>query len=299
MDISIRQFYNICLILSMFENMYVFIVSVYICIFLLFSWRSLFTLPIWNTSFPVDSTDHAFMFNLTPCYIMNRSVWTTYLTWIPSESLLTRQYILTMQKKRTQAKSWHFILNPKWRSVSVIKNGIDTFLWWTEMMICGNKRVWVLFAGAVTGALRADCTVHANLRLLGARPFVWKKQTRFAADKICSTQALLAWRRPKSFYGERIPLGCLSMAGLLPRVCMLQKLEMWISCGAEWTLLSLLKKLKQILKLLTQIFYKTNVFDSKSAFCFSGSDSFQYMYFCYFWGESLKNIVFWRKLLFI
>lgn len=41
--------------------------------------------------FPVDSTAHSFMFNLTPCSTKNKPVWKAALTWIPSECLLTRQ----------------------------------------------------------------------------------------------------------------------------------------------------------------------------------------------------------------
>lgn len=41
--------------------------------------------------FLVDSRDHAFTFNLTPCSTMDRYDWKAALTWIPSESLLTRQ----------------------------------------------------------------------------------------------------------------------------------------------------------------------------------------------------------------
>lgn len=38
--------------------------------------------------FPVDSMAHDFMFNLTPCSIVNKPIWSLALTWIPSESLL-------------------------------------------------------------------------------------------------------------------------------------------------------------------------------------------------------------------
>lgn len=103
MDIYIRQFYSIYL--NTFNSVYVFIVSVYICIFLLFSRKK----PIYTNSmeyfFPVDSTAHDFMFNLTPCSIVNKSVWKAALMWIPSESLLTRQLYSSNAKKRIQAKS--------------------------------------------------------------------------------------------------------------------------------------------------------------------------------------------------
>lgn len=49
--------------------------------------------PIHTTNikyffFPVDSVAHDFMFNLTPCSIVNKPIWSLALTWIPSESLL-------------------------------------------------------------------------------------------------------------------------------------------------------------------------------------------------------------------
>lgn len=35
----------------------------------------------------VDSSAHYFKFNVTPCSMLNKSVWHAAVTWIPSESL--------------------------------------------------------------------------------------------------------------------------------------------------------------------------------------------------------------------
>lgn len=59
-------------------------------IFIIFLEKAIHT-PNMKYFFPLDSTTHDFMFNLTPCSTMNKHVWNATLTWIPSESLLTGQ----------------------------------------------------------------------------------------------------------------------------------------------------------------------------------------------------------------
>lgn len=55
--------------------------------------------------FSVDSTAHIFMFNLTPCSTVNKSVWKAALTWVPSESLLTRQLYSGNAENEIQLKN--------------------------------------------------------------------------------------------------------------------------------------------------------------------------------------------------
>lgn len=162
--------------------------------------------------FSVDSTAHAFMFNLTPCSTMNTSVWKADLTWIPSESLLTRKLYSGNAENEIQLKNWHFILNAKWfrKSVSGIKNWMDKLQRRTEMIICEN--VFEFYLEQLPEPCTQAVTVHANLR-------------HFRCMCI-----LLFWHGEdpgisRSFKGERVSSGHPTMAGLLWRICVFQKLE--------------------------------------------------------------------------
>ncbi|KFR15410.1 lymphocyte antigen 96 [Opisthocomus hoazin] len=72
-----------------------------------------------------DSTDHAFMFNLTPCYIMNRSVWTTYLTWIPRSDITFLKIVFNVWFDGAKALHWK----------EVLCSGLDD-----EYSVCGKLK---------------------------------------------------------------------------------------------------------------------------------------------------------------
>ncbi|NXE21220.1 LY96 protein, partial [Ardeotis kori] len=57
-----------------------------------------------------DSTAHAFMFNLTPCGIVNKSVWSAALTWIPRSDIIFLKIVVTVWYDGAKALHWKEIL---------------------------------------------------------------------------------------------------------------------------------------------------------------------------------------------
>ncbi|NXW11313.1 LY96 protein, partial [Fregetta grallaria] len=57
-----------------------------------------------------DSTAHAFMFNLTPCSILNKSVWKAALTWIPRSDITFLKIIFKVWYDGAIALHWKEIL---------------------------------------------------------------------------------------------------------------------------------------------------------------------------------------------
>ncbi|KFP38876.1 Lymphocyte antigen 96, partial [Chlamydotis macqueenii] len=57
-----------------------------------------------------DSTAHAFMFNLTPCGIVNKSVWSATLTWIPRSDIIFLKIVVTIWYDGAKALHWKEIL---------------------------------------------------------------------------------------------------------------------------------------------------------------------------------------------
>lgn len=98
------------LILNTFYIVYLLIVYIYMYIFFIFLEKHIHTTNM-KYFFPVDSAAHFFMFNVTPCSITDKNVWKANLTWIPSESLLTRQIYSANAKKINTSKK--LTLHPK------------------------------------------------------------------------------------------------------------------------------------------------------------------------------------------
>lgn len=57
-----------------------------------------------------DSTAHAFMFNLTPCSIINKSVWTAALTWIPRSDITFLKIVFKVWYDGAKALHWKEVL---------------------------------------------------------------------------------------------------------------------------------------------------------------------------------------------
>ncbi|KFW02725.1 PREDICTED: lymphocyte antigen 96 [Eurypyga helias] len=57
-----------------------------------------------------DSTAHAFMFNLTPCSLMNKSVWKAALTWIPRSDITFLKIVFNVWYNGDKALHWQEIL---------------------------------------------------------------------------------------------------------------------------------------------------------------------------------------------
>ncbi|NXF39399.1 LY96 protein, partial [Nyctibius bracteatus] len=72
-----------------------------------------------------DSTAHAFKFNLTPCSIMNKSVWKASLTWIPRSDITFLKVIFKVWYNGAKALHWK----------EVICSGADD-----EYSVCGTLK---------------------------------------------------------------------------------------------------------------------------------------------------------------
>ncbi|KAM6125978.1 lymphocyte antigen 96 [Pterocles gutturalis] len=57
-----------------------------------------------------DSTAHSFTFNLTPCSIMNKSIWKTYLTWIPGNDITFLKIVFHVWFDGAEALHWKEVL---------------------------------------------------------------------------------------------------------------------------------------------------------------------------------------------
>ncbi|NXU27213.1 LY96 protein, partial [Thalassarche chlororhynchos] len=57
-----------------------------------------------------DSTAHAFTFNLTPCSIMNKSVWKAALTWIPRSDITFLKIVFKVWYDGAKALHWKEVL---------------------------------------------------------------------------------------------------------------------------------------------------------------------------------------------
>ncbi|KFP47357.1 Lymphocyte antigen 96, partial [Cathartes aura] len=57
-----------------------------------------------------DSTAHAFMFNLTPCSVTNKSVWKAALTWIPRSDLTFLKIVFNVWYDGAKALHWKEVL---------------------------------------------------------------------------------------------------------------------------------------------------------------------------------------------
>ncbi|KFP96580.1 Lymphocyte antigen 96, partial [Leptosomus discolor] len=86
-----------------------------------------------------DSTAHVFMFNLTPCSIMNKPIWKAALTWIPRSDITFLKIVF---------KVWH--------------SGIEA-LHWKEVLCSGADDEY-----SVCGALKGETIVSA-FDIKGAR----------------------------------------------------------------------------------------------------------------------------------
>ncbi|NXL87693.1 LY96 protein, partial [Alectura lathami] len=53
-----------------------------------------------------DSIAHDFQFNVTPCSILNKSVWQAALTWIPKSDITFLKVIFTVWYDGTRALHW-------------------------------------------------------------------------------------------------------------------------------------------------------------------------------------------------
>lgn len=161
--------------------------------------------------YPVDSSSHYFKFNVTPCSMLNKSVWYAAVTWIPSESLLPRElYCLNAKKnivKVMQAKNCHFTLNVSVfkRYVSVINNGIDKLQRWSEIMI---SKQFVKIGVFEFGLCRFRSSVH----WLALRVPVWGSSGTSRKSKQTFAVYKLFWSKndPRYFKGKKYP----SMSGL-------------------------------------------------------------------------------------
>ncbi|NWH55176.1 LY96 protein, partial [Fregata magnificens] len=57
-----------------------------------------------------DSTAHAFMFNVTPCSIMDKSVWKAALTWIPRSDITFLKVVFKVWYDGAKALQWTEVL---------------------------------------------------------------------------------------------------------------------------------------------------------------------------------------------
>ncbi|NXA10013.1 LY96 protein, partial [Sapayoa aenigma] len=57
-----------------------------------------------------DSTAHAFMFNLTPCNIMNTDVWKATLKWIPRSDITFLQIVFSIWNDGSKVFHWKELL---------------------------------------------------------------------------------------------------------------------------------------------------------------------------------------------
>ncbi|KFV05247.1 Lymphocyte antigen 96 [Tauraco erythrolophus] len=57
-----------------------------------------------------DSIAHAFMFNLTPCSIMNKSIWKLTLTWIPRSDITFLKAVFNVWYEGAKALHWKEVI---------------------------------------------------------------------------------------------------------------------------------------------------------------------------------------------
>ncbi|NXW53794.1 LY96 protein, partial [Eurystomus gularis] len=57
-----------------------------------------------------DTTPHAFMFNLTPCRIMNNSIWKAALTWIPRSDISFLKVVFNVWYDGSNVLHWKEVL---------------------------------------------------------------------------------------------------------------------------------------------------------------------------------------------
>ncbi|KFQ80779.1 Lymphocyte antigen 96, partial [Phaethon lepturus] len=57
-----------------------------------------------------DSTPHDFMFNVTPCNIMNRSTWKAVLSWIPRSDITFLKIVFKVWYNGDKALLWKEVL---------------------------------------------------------------------------------------------------------------------------------------------------------------------------------------------
>ncbi|NXR01271.1 LY96 protein, partial [Sagittarius serpentarius] len=57
-----------------------------------------------------DSRPHTFMFSLTPCSIMNKSVWKAALTWIPRSDIIFLKIVFNVWYDNAKALQWKEVL---------------------------------------------------------------------------------------------------------------------------------------------------------------------------------------------
>ncbi|NXY13540.1 LY96 protein, partial [Atrichornis clamosus] len=57
-----------------------------------------------------DFADHTFMFNLTPCSMMNKSVWKAALTWIPRSDIAFLKIVFHVWYDGAKALLWKQVL---------------------------------------------------------------------------------------------------------------------------------------------------------------------------------------------
>ncbi|XP_075603206.1 lymphocyte antigen 96 [Balearica regulorum gibbericeps] len=86
-----------------------------------------------------DSTDHVFLFNVTPCFIINESVWKASLTWIPRNDITFLKVIFNV---------WY--------------DGVKA-LHWKDVLCCGADDEY-----SICGALKGE-TVATSFDIKGAR----------------------------------------------------------------------------------------------------------------------------------
>ncbi|KAM9387396.1 LOW QUALITY PROTEIN: lymphocyte antigen 96 [Phaethornis superciliosus] len=74
-----------------------------------------------------DSIGHTFTFNLTPCSIVNKSVWRAALTWIPRSDINFLKIVFTVWYNGDKALHWKEILcsgeDDKYAECGAVKGG--------------------------------------------------------------------------------------------------------------------------------------------------------------------------------
>ncbi|KFP25196.1 Lymphocyte antigen 96 [Colius striatus] len=57
-----------------------------------------------------DSTAHTFMFNVTPCSLMNKSIWKAALTWVPRSDITYLKIIFKVWYDGVEVLHWKEVL---------------------------------------------------------------------------------------------------------------------------------------------------------------------------------------------
>ncbi|XP_065608481.1 lymphocyte antigen 96 isoform X1 [Cyrtonyx montezumae] len=57
-----------------------------------------------------DSSSHYFKFNVTPCSILNKSIWHATLTWIPKSDVIYLKILFTVWYEGARALHWKEVL---------------------------------------------------------------------------------------------------------------------------------------------------------------------------------------------